>query len=72
MADPMETLIAAERIILSGEATADQVRQAVASVDALGLPEYSKAIRRTFGHEARHALDAPGSHEEGAGGPEGG
>jgi hypothetical protein len=52
--DPMEVLVQAERLILRDDATADDVRKAIAMVDALQRPDFSSAIRRTLKHHADH------------------
>lgn len=54
--NPMDVLIQAERLILAEGATADDVRKAIAMVDALNRPDYSSTIRRTLKHHADHGV----------------
>jgi hypothetical protein len=60
------TLIAAEAVVMEPRSTAEQVKAAIASVDALGDREQSVAIRQTLTHEAHHRADAPGNDAEGS------
>jgi hypothetical protein len=49
-----EVFLKAERIILDETSTQDAIAQAIASVDALNMPEASVTIRRTLYHEMVH------------------
>ncbi len=65
-------LIQAEGVILDPAATPEQVRAAIAAVDAQNDPEQSRVIRETLQHEAHHRQDAPpGASEGSAGSPAG-
>lgn len=61
-------LIAAEAVILEPSSTPEQVKAAIAAVDALGDPEQSRAIRDTLTHEAHHRADGQQEPSEAAGG----
>lgn len=62
-------LIQAEGVILDPAATPEQVRAAIAAVDALNDPQQSRAIRNTLTHEAHHRQDGPQEASEVSGGP---